>query len=328
MIYKTQLIKANIIRLKIQNYIIANPVSAMLFKSIAKNGYGSNQCLKNGYLPVPVHFYSPIPDLADLERQDVWHKKSALSGIDFNIKGQLELLKELGNEFGSECEWPMQPTGKASDFYLDNNCFSYGCATALHSMVRKYKPKKVIEIGSGYSSKVIAKALELNAKESGKKSKYTIIDPYPSEAILGKSVKSNKVQKKKVEEVDPNFFKTLANGDILFIDSSHSVKIGGDVNYLYLEVLPILNSGVIIHIHDIELPYEYPEKYSRNESFRQFWTEQYLLQSFLAFNNQFEVLLGMAYLAKDHIAKFKKAFPKYNPEIHKQLSGSFWMRRK
>ena len=97
------------------------------------------------------------------------------------------------------------------------------------------------------------------------------------------------------------------------------------MNYLYLDILPRLASGVIVHIHDIGLPYEYSRAYAISESFRQFWTEQYLLQAFLAFNAEFEILLGMNYLMVDHAPLFRGAFPHYDPELHPFISGSFWM---
>jgi hypothetical protein len=132
----------------------------------------------------------------------------------------------------------------------------------------------------------------------------------------------------RVELLDTNFFDQLNANDILFIDSGHCVIIGGDVNYLFLEILPRLAPGVIVHIHDIGIPYEYSKTYATSETFRQFWTEQYLLQGFLCFNNEFEILLAMNYLMSDHSEFFKKTFPFYNPNLHPFFSGSFWIRRK
>jgi hypothetical protein len=157
---------------------------------------------------------------------------------------------------------------------------------------------------------------------------HTIIDPYPPDYIIERKIDYTRLIKKRVEETKEEIFEGLGANDLLFIDSSHSVKIGGDVNYLYLEIFPKLRSGVIIHIHDINLPGEYPIAYATSENFRQFWTEQYLLQSFLIYNNQFEVLLGLSYLMTDRLNIFKKAFTHYNPRIHKAISGGFWIRRK
>jgi hypothetical protein len=309
------------------NSILFRPFVSV-FKIVGIKGFGSDACLKKGYLPMPVHFYSPVPDIDDLEKRKIWEKRSDLKGIDFNEKKQFQNLSHLGYQFQKECHWPNEATENPSEYFINNDGFSYGCAAILHSMIREYKPKKLIEIGSGNSSKVISKALELNRIKNGVQSHYTIIDPYPPSYVARKTVKVNKLYKKRVELLDPKIFETLGDGDILFIDSSHSVKIGGDVNYLYLEILPRLKPEVVVHIHDINIPYEYPKAYATSEVFRQFWTEQYLLQSFLSLNNEFEILLAMGYLMHDYPQKFQKAFPYYDPKIHHLTSGSFWMRRK
>ena len=127
---------------------------------------------------------------------------------------------------------------------------------------------------------------------------------------------------KKLQDIDLEFFSQLDSGDVLFIDSSHTVKIGGDVNYLFLEVLPRLRPGVIVHVHDIFLPFEYRRDWVLDE-FR-FWTEQYLLQAFLTFNSEFEVLLANSYLNHYHQQDLKAAFP----DLSRWIGGSFWMRRK
>lgn len=296
-----------------------------IFRRIASGGYGSSKCLKQGFLPVPVHFYSPIPDIKDLEKRRVWDQKSEMEGINFNHKNQLVLLKKLGSKYGKECSWPLRATAKEADFFEDNNCFGFGCAAILHSMIREFKPNKVIEIGSGHSSKIISKAIESNER---KETDYTIVDPYPQDYILKRKVRFTNLIKKRVELLEAKSFGQLERNDILFIDSSHSVKTGGDVNFLYLEVLPRLNPGVIVHIHDIDLPREYPKVYATSETFRQFWTEQYLLQAFLAFNSQFEILLANNFLMRNYTTEFKRVFPFYNPKVHKAISSSFWMRRK
>ena len=318
-------IKAKIISRLVTKYTLA------IYKRVAIEGIGSDACLKEGFLPVPVHYYSPIPDIFDLSKRKIWDKKSNLTGVNFNEKTQIAFLHELGKKYAKECDWPLKPTKNPADYFVDNQGFSYGCAAALHSMIRHYKPKRVIEIGSGNSSQVIAAALSINKMKDHQKSKYIIVDPYPTHYLAkrpGRSGYYSQLLKQKVELLDPKFFDQLDKNDILFIDSGHTVRIGGDVNFLFLEVLPRLKPGVVVHIHDIALPYEYPKVYATNEVFRQFWTEQYLLQSFLIFNPTFEVLLAMNYIQTDHKKDFEKAFPLYDLKIHIFSSGSFWIRRK
>jgi hypothetical protein len=132
----------------------------------------------------------------------------------------------------------------------------------------------------------------------------------------------NSLIEKKVEDLDLDFFSQLGPGDILFIDSSHTVKIGGDVNYLFLEKLPRLKPGVIVHVHDIFIPFDYRRDWVMDE-FR-FWTEQYLLQAFLTFNSEFEVLIANSYLSHYHKEDLKTTFPN-SPWWG---GGSFWMRRR
>jgi hypothetical protein len=298
------------------------------FRIVALTGHGSDICLENGFLPLRVHFYSPVPDIKDLEQRKVWDFRSRLPGIDFNSDNQIRLIKEIGADYADECNWPMQPVDDSVAFYLDNPSFSYGCAAATHCLIRKSKPRTVIEIGSGMSSRVISKALTMNMTDTTHPADYIIVDPYPGDDFKNGKVKNKSLVSNRVELLDPDFFSVLEEDDILFIDSGHCVRIGGDVNFLFLEVLPNLNPGVMIHIHDIGIPYEYPETYARSETFRQFWTEQYLLQAFLCFNSEFEILLAMNYLMTDHLETFKSSFPHYTPGTHLNNSGSFWIRRK
>lgn len=298
-----------------------------LLAGIAKEGTGSDACLKEGFLPVPVHFYSPIPDIADLEARRVWDARSPMRGIDFREAEQAALLAALGSAYGEECRWPFAPTGNPAEFHLDNQSFSFGCAASTHCMIRHSKPGIVMEIGSGNSSRVIAAAVERNRVADGRAGRHVIVDPYAADVLKGDAFPATEVVAERVELLDPAFFDALRAGDILFIDSGHSVRIGGDVNFLFLEVLPRLAPGVVVHVHDIALPYEYSKAYATREAFRQFWTEQYLLQAFLCFNREFEVLLAMNWLMVDRMAAFRSAFPGYDPAVHPFYSGSFWMRR-
>ena len=301
----------------------------LVVKHMAETGQGTDECLEIGCLPMQVHFYSPVPDIQDLEKRKVWEKKSELSGIDFRPQEQLALLEQLGREFGSECEWPLNPTATPTQFYLRNNSFSYGCASALHTIVRHFKPCHFIEIGSGHSSKIISNALQMNKHEDPSyMPEYIVIDPYPGEVVSTRLTSISRIEKEKVECVNPEIFEILRANDILFVDSGHTVRTGSDVNFIMLEVLPKLHPGVIIHFHDINLPYEYPKVYFTNPQFRMFWTEAYLLQAFLAFNRDFEILLALNYLQTDHIGDYCKAFPHFKLEDNWANSGSFWIRRK
>ena len=296
-------------------------------KYIAISGKSSNLCIKKGFLPVPIHFYYPIPDIEDLLKRDVWQNKSKLGGILFDDNNQVEFLHMITNGYNMECDFPpLKLNNDPYAYYTENNAFSYGCAATLNCIIRYYKPNRIIEIGSGMSSLIISSAVQKN-KEINIETNYTIIDPYPS-AIINELPGLTNLVISKVELLDTHLFNALDKHDILFIDSSHSVKIGSDVNYMILDVLPFLRPGGLVHFHDISLPYEYPKTYFVSEAFRPCWTEQYLLQAFLSYNSEYEVLIGLSYVMNDHPEHFNKAFPLYDPTVHKLSSGSFWIRRK
>ena len=307
--------------------IVSSPAQAALVSWMARTGEGTDASLKKGALPLPVHFYSPVPDLDDLERRDVWGRRSELSGIDFRSDEQVAYLLELGDRFGRECDWSPLPSTDPSVFHTENSSFSFGCAAAAHCIIRDRKPRRLIEIGSGMSSIVLASALAFNERGGTPPAEYTIIDPYPSPRLKTLRGTRPRVIQERVEVVDPRLFEQLESGDVLFIDSGHAVRIGGEVNFLVLDVLPRLKPGVVVHFHDIHLPYEYPKVYATNATFRMFWTEAYLLQAFLACNSEFDVVLAMTYLMQDRPDAFQRAFPLFDPAKHKAVSGSFWITR-
>lgn len=301
---------------------------APIVAHMAKSGAGTDACLQQGCVPLPVHFYSPVPDIADLKRRGVYATKSNLAGIRWDPAAQAELLLQLGRRFGQECDFPPHQTNDPHAFYTENNCFSFGCAAALHCVLRFARPSRVIEVGSGFSSKVINSALALNRGGSCGECDYSIVDPYPDAEKLERLNGLTRLMRQPVETLAASFFDDLSEGDVLFIDSGHVVKTGGDVNFLILDVLPRLQSGVFVHFHDIPMPWEYGEVYHTNPSFRVFWTESYLLQAFLACNDSFEVLFSMPAATQAQPELLSRSFAHYDPSLHRLDSGSIWIRRK
>jgi hypothetical protein len=268
---------------------------------------------RHGFHVTPVHFYEPIPDTQSLP-ETLWSQASDLPGINMNDSAQLDLLRNHFSKLRGEYETlSAEPSpGQLCPFRGTDVLVAY-------CMVRHFQPRRIVEVGTGFSSLVLGQAAAKN-----KSSSLICIDPFPNELIRkdnGIPVLQSLIESK-VQDVDVEFFSQLESGDILFIDSSHTVKIGGDVNYLFLEVLPRLKPGVIVHVHDIFLPFEYRRDWMMEE-FR-FWTEQYLLQAFLIFNSQFEVLMANSYLNHYHLPDLKAAFP----NLRRWIGGSFWMRRK
>jgi hypothetical protein len=272
---------------------------------------------QHGFHVTPVHFYQPIPDTQSLP-ETLWKQPSELIGIDMNDAMQLDLLRNRFPRFRDEYQqFPTKPTGKENRFYLGNHLFDDTDALVAYCMVRHFQPRLIIEVGSGFSSLVLGDAAARN-DSSG----LICVEPFPREFLRKGFPGLRSLIEKKVQDIEPQFFSQLESGDILFIDSSHTVKIGGDVNYLFLEVLPRLKPGVIVHVHDIFLPFDYRRDWVLDE-FR-FWTEQYLLQAFLMFNPEFEVLMANSYLNHYHQEDLKAAFP----DLSSWGGGSFWMRRR
>ena len=271
---------------------------------------------RRGFHVTPVHFYKPIPDTQSLP-DTLWEHPSELPGIEMNESTQLELLQKHVPKFRAEYEqFPITLPGNGSGFYVNNNLFGGVDALFAYGLVRHFQPRLIIEVGSGFSSLVLAQAAEKN-KNSG----LICIEPFPREFLREGFPGLRSLIEKKVQDIDLGFFSQLKSGDVLFIDSSHTVKIGSDVNYLFLEVLPRLEPGVIVHVHDIFLPFDYRRDWVVDEL--RFWNEQYLLQAFLEFNSAFEVLLASSYLNHYHKAELKAAFP----ALDWWEGGSFWMRR-
>lgn len=272
---------------------------------------------RRGFHVTPVHFYKPIPDTQSLP-ETLWTHPSDLAGVEMNETAQLELLREHIPRFRDEYErLPASSPGKERGFYVNNTLFGGVDALVAYCMVRHFKPRTIIEVGSGFSSLILGQAAERN-----KTSAVICIEPFPREFLREGFPGLRSLIEKKVQDIELEFFSQLESDDILFIDSSHTVKIGSDVNYLFLEVLPRLRPGVIVHVHDIFLPFEYERDWVLDEL--RFWNEQYLLQAFLTFNSEFEVLMANRYLNHYHEADLKAAFP----ALDWWAGGSFWMRRK
>lgn len=255
------------------------------------------------------HFYQPIPELRTL-RPELWDKPSEAIGIDFREEAQLALLRELAAYAPELDDVPWNRTGDS--YHFNNGAFGGVDAFALYGLIRHLRPRLVIEVGAGWSSLLTERALARNGEGS-----LRCIEPYPEPWLKG----SFEVIRAQVEDLGVAPFADLQANDILFIDSSHVVKIGSDVNFLFLEVLPRLAPGVVVHLHDVFLPYEMPKSWVLEQHI--FWNEQYLLQAFLMFNRAFEVLLASHFLERRHQDALKAAFPK-SPWFG---GGSFWMRR-
>jgi predicted O-methyltransferase YrrM len=263
------------------------------------------------------HYYEPIPDTRTLT-PEIWERESQLLGVEMNIGYQLHLLRDIFPKFKNEYNTlPTKKPEKEYCFYFDNPNFSRTDALVLYCMIRHLHPKTVLEVGGGFSTRLSAHAALRNGDTS-----VVSIEPYPDEVLKSGFPGLTKLITKKAEDISLDLFLELSSGDILFIDSSHSLKIGGDVAFLYLEVLPRLKEGVVVHIHDIFFPREMPKEWVL--SLHKFWTEQYLVQAFLTFNSAFEVMFCNSYMGLKYSSDMKDTFP--NSPWHG--GGSLWIRKR
>jgi len=267
---------------------------------------------------------SPVPDLRELE-DDLWIKSSKLVGIDMNEKKQLELLSYFESRYKHEYDdIPREKTTIPYQYYLHNGLFVSVDGEILYSMIRHLMPRRIIEIGSGFSTYLLAEAALINiAQNDGHLCDLISIDPYPNPTLKKGFPGLSKLIVTGVERVPLSEFSQLAENDVLFIDSSHVVKTGNDVNYLFLDVLPSLAKGVVVHMHDIFLPAEYPKTLLFD--FHVFYTEQYLLQAFLTFNDSFEVLWAGSYMHYAHPDALAQAFSSYSSSRLRIERGVPWI---
>jgi hypothetical protein len=264
---------------------------------------------KLGYHVMRKHYYSPVPDTA-LLGEEVFSRVSEMPGIKFDSMSQLSWIKEMSEKFRAEYDqWPKKPKNEF-DFHISQTSFRCVDAHALYCMVRNLKPRKVIEIGSGYSTFITASACLKNKTESpAANCHFMAIEPYPNDVIKKGFPGLDEVVSKPVEKVPLEVFTGLNAGDILFIDSTHTVKTGGDVVYEILEILPRLRKGVFIHIHDIFFPYEYPKAWMADQ---RFWAEQYMIQAFLAFNPDYEIRWMSHFMHRNHGEELKELMDYYD----------------
>ena len=249
----------------------------------------------------PGFYYSTIPSEEDLIKYGpkIWNDKELL-GIDLNLDSQLELFHSF-SEFYKELPFPADPE-IGFNYYFNNPAYSYFDGFVLYSMIRKLKPKNIIEIGSGWSSCLME---DINKLYFDGLINITHIEPHPETLKTLIKDKINLIPSN-LQDVGLEYFKLLKAGDILFIDSSHVSKIGSDVNYLIHEILPSLDPGVIIHFHDIFYNFEYPKEWI-NQGW--FWNEQYILRAFLEYNQNFSIQLFNSYIGKYYREQFIDSFP-------------------
>lgn len=275
---------------------------------------------KNSNYP-PGHYHSTIISVEDIKKREetIWAKEKfdEILGINLNASEQIKLVKEFEKYYNDIPFWETKT--EKYRYYYENEWYTYTDAIFLYSMIRHFSPKQIIEIGSGFSSAIM---LDTNEFFFNNSINLTFIEPYPNRLkSLFKSAdeKSTTLLESNVQDIDLKTFEKLNPNDIFFIDSSHVVKTGSDLNFILFEILPRLKSGVFIHFHDIFYPFEYPKDWVFN-GFN--WNEDYFLRAFLMHNNEYEIKLFSHYLHLHQKDVFKNINLCYN-----NYGGNFWIKK-
>lgn len=267
------------------------------------------------------HFYSPYPDTAFVERHKARifdRQVKSIPGIDLRADDQLALIDRFAGTYG-EMPFRDEPSC-ALRYHFRNPQFSYADAIILYSMLRHFRPRRVIEVGSGFSS---AAMLDTNELFFAGKIAFTFVEPYPKRLfsiMRGEDRERNEIVVDMVQNLPLDRFEDLAAGDILFVDSSHVAKTGSDVVHLFGNVLPRLAKGVLVHFHDVFWPFEYPEEWIHEG---RAWNESYLLKAFLQYNSAFRIVLFNSYLGLHHRAMVERHLPLFL----RNTGGSLWIER-
>lgn len=274
--------------------------------------------MQTGILPVPDHYYQPLINPRKHLTKSLRNDRE-LPGIDMNTTGQLSLLAKF-NYNDELIKFPLEKTQDIA-FYYQNSSYESGDAEYLYNIIRHFKPKTLIEIGSGYSTLMAKNAIDKNKEDTTYTCRHICIEPYEQHWLEKTGVT---LLRKKVETIEKGLFLELEANDILFIDSSHVIRPQGDVLFEFLELLPMLKPGVIIHVHDIFTPKDYPDEWIYTHKL---WNEQYLLEAFLTCNEQFTIIGALNYLAHRHRAELAAKCPIFAGQTGRE-PGSFWMIRK
>ena len=267
------------------------------------------------------HYYSPIVSFEDVKQREdkIWQnvRVDGIEGMNLRTEEQIKLIHEFEQYYA---EIPFKDERQPNiRFNYVNNYYCHTDAIVLYSVIRHFKPKRIVEIGSGFSSAVM---LDTNEFFFNNEIQLTFIDPHLgrlNSIITESDQQSVEIIETDVQLVSLDLFKKLNSGDILFIDSTHVSKTGSDVNYILFEILPILEKGVLIHFHDIFYPFEYPKEWVYKGLN---WNEDYIVRAFLMYNDNFKIRIFSHYLHKLHHHAFEKL-----PLSYSDLGSNLWIEK-
>ncbi len=269
----------------------------------------------------PGHFHSPVPDLDEVREREaaLFDRDTDLPAIELNIDAQLGLLESFGR-FHPDLPWQGTPR-PGLRYYYENDFFSYGDGVILSCFMRHFQPNRIIEIGSGFSSCVM---LDTNERFLNGATSLMFVEPHPHDRLLRLLRKSDEqsadVRTCRFQDLPLEELSALGLDDILFVDSSHVSKVGSDVNWLFFRVIPQLAPGVLIHVHDIFYPFEYPRQWIFDG---RAWNEAYLLHAFLMSNRTVRIEYWCDFIGRFH----RDRLAGHLPLCLRNTGGSIWLRR-
>ena len=304
-----------------QFFILPPAIILLIYRKLGSGNLPltTNRLKKIGVFPIRNHYYEPLFD--DRQLKGPLSNDRSLPGLNLNINGQLEFLKNLNRSTElTNLNFYKKVIHDGIQFHMDNGTFGFGDADYLYQFIRTIKPTKIIEIGCGNSTKIATIALYKNKIENPNSiSRHICIEPYGQSWL--DSFNHVEVHRKCIEECEFDWATELLSGDLLFIDSSHIIRPQGDVLKEYLEILPLLSSGVYIHIHDIFTPKDYPSRWIVDDVL--FWNEQYLLEALLSNSDRYEIVGALNYLKNNHFDALKSVCPYLR---NSDEPGSFYIR--
>lgn len=254
-----------------------------------------------GVLPIRRHYYDPYIDRGTLRTS--LDQPRSLPGIDMRVSEQLTLLRRMS--FTEEARRLGENRGSGRQFQFGNGSFESGDAEFLYQFVRLLKPRRVVEIGSGFSTLLVRDALAAGQRDDPSYvPSHLCIEPFEMPWLEGAGIRT---MRSRVEDVQLDLFRELEAGDFLFIDSSHVIRPQGDVLAEYLEILPSLRSGVYVHIHDIFTPRDYPEDWVLRRKW--LWNEQYLVESMLSHGSAWRIVAALNFLKHSYYGELKAVCP-------------------
>jgi hypothetical protein len=283
-----------------------------------------NEIQERGYHFQQRDFYSALNDLSFLtENWDLWHERPLPAGIAWDLDAQLAEVRRISPYLVELQDVPFDPPPGPPRYHWDNDFWRGADALVHYGLLRDLKPRRVVEVGAGWSSLLMAEALARNRKEGAHPTVVDQIEPYPRTELLKGLPSDWTLHEAILQRADLGPFEALDAGDVCFYDGSHVARPGSDVVWFFFEVLPRLKPGVLIHVHDIFWPADYPDAWIFERG--QTWNEQYVLQGFLMYNSDFRTIICNSALLRQRGDQMAELFGDLPDTQHS--ASSVWMKR-